>query len=374
MTGSLQKKGKVWYAVINTFNEKGKRQLKWISTGKNKKPDAQKVLTEILSKMDKNTYIDPVKTLFSDFMLDWLDNIIKSHVEQTTWEGYTTNIMVHIEPYFKAKRLKLSEITAMDLQQYFNKKLNEGLSACYLKKHHVNIKKALDYATKLGLINSNPIQHVTMPKIKKHDAKYYTVEQLEQLLTVTKGSNIESAVFLTVHYGFRRGEALGLRWSDINFKEGTLKVCNTRTRVAKNVEKKPKSESSIRTLPLIPRVTEYLKSLKQQQEEHKNAFGNCYNDNDYVCRYSDGTPVNVNTIDHAFKRTLEDNKMPHIRFHDLRHSTASYLIKNGLSLKEIQIWLGHSDISITANIYTHVDSEMKMNTASKINELFSAVS
>lgn len=121
MTGSLQKKGKVWYAVINTFDEKGKRKIKWISTGKSKKPDAQKVLTEILSKMDKNTYIDPVKTLFSDFMLDWLENIIKSHIEQTTWEGYTTNIRVHIEPYFKAKRLKLSEITAMDLQQYFKK-------------------------------------------------------------------------------------------------------------------------------------------------------------------------------------------------------------------------------------------------------------
>lgn len=253
MTGSLQKKGKVWYAVINTFDDKGKRKQKWIPTGKNKKPDAQKVMTEILSKMDKNTYIDPVKTLFSDFMTDWLDNIIKSHIEQTTWEGYTTNIRVHIEPYFMAKRLKLSEITAMDLQQYFNKKLNEGLSACYLKKHHANIKKALDYATKLGLINNNPIEHVTMPKIKKHDAQYYSVEQLEKLLSITKGTIIESAVFLTSHYGFRRGEVLGLRWRDIDFTEGVLKVCNTRTRVAKDIEKRPKSESSIRTLPLIPR-------------------------------------------------------------------------------------------------------------------------
>ena len=191
------------------------------------------------------------------------------------------------------------------------------------------------------------MNHVTIPKIKKHDAKYYTVEQLEQLLKVTKGSNIESAVFLTVHYGFRRGEALGLRWSDIDFKEGTLKVSNTRTRVAKNIEKKPKSESSIRTLPLIPSVIEYLKALKEQQEEDKNIFGNCYNDNDYVCRYLDGTPVNVNTLNHVFKRTLEENNMLHIRFHDLRHSTASYLIKNGLSLKEIQVWLGHSNISNT---------------------------
>ncbi len=373
MTGSLQKKGKVWYAVVNQYSENGERKLKWISTHEKKKPDAQKVLTEILSKMDKNTYIDPVKTLFSEFMTDWLDNVIKSHIEQTTWDGYNTNIRVHIEPYFKVKRLTLSEIKPMDLQSYFNKKSKTGLSACYLKKHHANMKKALDYAVKMGLLNSNPIQHVTLPKIKKYDAEYYSVEQLEKLLLITKGTNIESAVFLASHYGFRRGEVLGLRWKDINFSEGILKVCNTRTRVATNVEKRPKSESSIRTLPLIPIVADYLKALKEQQEEDKNTFGNCYNYNDYVCRYSDGTPVNVNTIDHAFKRTLEENKMPHIRFHDLRHSTACYLIKHGIGLKEIQVWLGHSDISITANIYAHVDAEMKRGTASKINELFAAV-
>jgi integrase len=161
------------------------------------------------------------------------------------------------------------------------------------------MKKALDYAAKMRLLNSNPIQHVTLPKLKKYDAEYYSVEQLEKLLSITKGTNIVSAVFLASHYGFRRGEVLGLRWSDIDFKEGVLKVCNTRTRVATNVEKRPKSESSIRTLPLIPLVVEYLKALKEQQEEDKNTFGNCYNENDYVCRYSDGTPVNVNTINHV---------------------------------------------------------------------------
>lgn len=180
---------------------------------------------------------------------------------------------------------------------------------------------------------------------------------------------------MTAHYGFRRGEALGLRWKDIDFKDGVLKVCNTRTRVASNVEKRPKSESSLRVLPLIPRVCEYLQNLIQQQEADKQEFGDCYQENDYVCKYRNGTPLNVNTINHAFKRILKANDMPHIRFHDLRHSTASYLLKNGLSLKEIQTWLGHSDISTTANIYAHVDAEMKRNTAAKINELFkSAVS
>ncbi len=187
------------------------------------------------------------------------------------------------------------------------------------------MKKALDFAVKMGLLNANPIGFVQVPKIKKYDANYYTVEQLDNLITITKGTIIESAVYLTVHCGFRRGEILGLRWQDIDFKEGVLKVRNTRTRVATNVEKRPKSESSIRTLPLIPRVNEYLKALKEQQEQDKNLYGNSYKESDYVCRYEDGTPVNVNTIDHVFKRILANNNMPHIRFHDLRHSTACYV-------------------------------------------------
>lgn len=370
MTGSLQKKGNVWYAVINQINERGERRQKWISTRKTRKPEAQVILTDILSKMDNGKYYDPVKILFSDFMIDWLDNIIKNEVEPTTWEGYNTNVKGHIEPYFKTKRITLSELKPIALQKYFNDKYKDGLSACYLKKHHANIKKALDFAVKMGILGNNPIEHVSLPKLKKYDSNYYTVVQLDKLIDITKGTIIESAVFLTIHYGFRRGEVLGLRWMDIDFDEGILRVRNTRTRVATDIEKMPKSESSIRTLPLMPNVVEYLKTLREQQENEKNEFGDCYKDSDYVCRYADGIPVNVNTINHSFKRILEVHKMPHIRFHDLRHSTASYLLKNGLSLKEIQIWLGHSDISITANLYTHVDAEMKRNTANKINELF----
>lgn len=181
---------------------------------------------------------------------------------------------------------------------------------------------------------------------------------------------IKTSVFLTVHYGFRRGEVLGLRWSDIDFEDGTLTIHNQMTKVNHEVEKCVKTKSSIRILPLIPNVTDYLKKLKVKQKENKLLLGIEYKDNDYVCKYADGTPTNITTLNHTLTRLLEKHNMKHIRFHDLRHSTASYLLKNGLSLKEIQEWLGHSDIKITANIYAHIDVEMKKNTANKINELF----
>jgi hypothetical protein len=148
------------------YSENCKRKQKWITEGNKKKPDAQMVLTEVLSDMDRNTYIDPVKTLFSDFTVDWLDNIIKNQIEPTTWEGYTTNIKVHNEPYFKVKRLTISQSKPMDLQQYFNIQYNGGLSACYLKKHYANMKKALNYAHNIRKEGSTgkPVNPFTLAK------------------------------------------------------------------------------------------------------------------------------------------------------------------------------------------------------------------
>ena len=265
------------------------------------------------------------------------------------------------------------------IQNYFNEKYSSGkrreeggLSPSFLKKHYSVLKRALDYAVKIKLIPINPILNVELPKQQRYNAKYYSVEQLEKLLEITKGTIIESVVFIAVHYGLRRGEILGMRYEDVDFKEKTITIRNTRTKVRTDVEKRPKSDASMRTLPLIPRVEEYLMKLKESQAMDKLLFGKEYNDNDYICKYADGTPVNIGTLSHKFRKILEKNQMPHIRFHDIRHSVASYLLKNGISLKEIQLWCGHSDIAVTAMFYTHVDIEMKRNTGNKINELFAS--
>lgn len=228
----------------------------------------------------------------------------------------------------------------------------------------------MDYAVKCKVISINPILNVELPKVNKYIANYYSVEQLEKLLEISQNTIIESAVFLAVHYGLRRGEILGMRYSDIDFSEKTITIRNTRTGVYTNVEKQPKSIASIRTLPLIPRVEEYLIKLKKRQREEAKLFGREYNKNDYICKTADGIPLSINSLSSMFKRLLERNNMPHIRFHDIRHSVASFLLKNGVSLKEIQLWCGHSDISVTAMFYTHVDFEMKKNTGDKINEIF----
>lgn len=369
MEGSLQKKGSIWYAVISK-KEGNKFKTKWISTKCKGKTEAGKVLRNILNDLENDTYIEPSKQLFSDFMIEWLDNVIKPQIEMTTWDGYNNIIKKHIVPYFLDKCIKLTDLKTIHLQKYFDEKYKSGLSGNYLKRHRACMKKALDYAVRMEIIRANHITNVIMPKRKKFEVNYYSTEELEELIKVSKGTKIETAILLGVYFGLRRGEILGLRWQDIDFNNKTINICNTRTKVFRKVEKAPKSESSKRVLPLLPILEKHLRALSLKQKQDKLLFGNTYDDNDYVVKYITGKPVGVGSIDALFKKILIKNNLKNIRLHDLRHSNASFLLKQGLSLKEIQVWLGHANYQTTANIYAHVDSEMKKNTANAIEKLF----
>jgi integrase len=382
MSGSLQKKGKYYYAVVYLNDESGERKAKWISTKCQKKGDAEKFLRKILSSIDDNTFVMPKKVTFSVFIIYWLNNVIKNEVEQTTWESYELVVGKHIVPYFKGQLndISLQDLQPLHLQKYYQDKFKgnestavKGLSAITLSKHHANIKKALDYAVRMKLISFNPADRIQLPKKDKYHANYYTVEQLEKLFEVCLGTPIESAVYIAAHYGLRRGEVLGLKWDAINFKEQTITIRETIVKFGKNaITKKPKSESSLRTLPLMNNIGEYLKSLKNNQKKNKLQFGKDYNDEGFVCCWSDGSQIKTDYLNHTFKKILEKNNLSHIRFHDLRHSAASYLIKHGVDLKNVQAWLGHADFSTTANTYAHIDDESKKNTANTINNIFNS--
>ncbi|MEK5181144.1 tyrosine-type recombinase/integrase [Paenibacillus odorifer] len=381
MKGSLLKRNKYWYIIVETKDESGKRKQKWINTKCEKKTDAEKVLRETLTKIDNNNFVLPQRKLkFTEFMLDWLHNVIKSEVEETTWEGYEMIVTKHIIPYFKSKNdILLQELQPMHLQKYYETKYQEdqltgkkGLSAKTLRRHHANIRSALKFGVRMNLIPFNPADRIVLPKQEKFNASYYTVEQLEKLFEVCLDTPIESAVYLAAHYGLRRSEVLGLKWDCINFEEKTISIREVRVKYGKEVVvKKPKSESSQRILPLMEKLEDYLLHLKKQRKKNKQQYGKDFFDIGLVCCLPDGSPMKTEYLNHKFKDILAKNELPHIRFHDLRHSTASYLIKHGVSLKEIQVWLGHSTISITANTYTHIDMETKKDTAQKINDLFS---
>ena len=377
MNASLQKKGNIYYAVVSLNAGAGKRKTKWVSTKYSKKSEAAVAMRDILSRMEHGDTMNGTKYDFLEFLSYWLENIIKPQIEQTTYEGYAKNLEDHIKPYFLSMNLKLADVKLAHLQRFINDQHKSGrldgtggLSGQSIKKYMANISKALDYAVKTGLIPQNPARYVEFPKSKAFVGSFYSIAEIDQLLAVCKGTPIEAPIILATHYGLRRGEIMGLRWCDVDFLENTLSICNTRVRIKDECEKPPKSESSRRTFPLIPSVKAYLETLKAEQDRNRADCGNSYIENDFLCKWPDGRPMELGYINSALTRILRESGMRHIRLHDLRHSTASYLNKLGFSPKEIQVWLGHSDIKTTMNIYTHIDIGMKENIAAKIDGLF----
>lgn len=264
----------------------------------------------------------------------------------------------------------LSGITAQDLQEYYNTKLDEGLSVCTMKKHSAILHGALAEAYKKDMIAANPADKVTLPRKKKFYGQSYSVEEVQQLLSVLNDDPIRPAVILAVMYGLRRSEAVGLRWKDIDFKNKTMTICNTVTRMATVHElEETKNESSHRTLPLIPGTEEYLQSLRREQKETMLLCGNRFDDSCHVCTWPDGRSLQPDYVSQHFNQVLKKNNFRVIRYHDLRHTAGSMLLQKGIDIKTIQHFLGHSQASTTVNIYLHSISNGTVDAANAIGSM-----
>ena len=243
---------------------------------------------------------------------------------------------------------------------------------CYF--YHANIRKALSDAAKLKLIPYNPAAEVERPKKDNFVASYYSADELMEVLPIFANTKMELPVMLAAFYGLRRSEVIGLQWSAIDFERKIVTISRTFERI--NVDGKmvdvskcrTKNKASFRSLPLIPAVEQaLLKAQKRQHQQMKLCGGSyCKEYKDYICVDDMGHLVTPDYVTRVFREMLLKNGFRPIRYHDLRHSCASLLIKNKVTMKEVQMWLGHSSFSTTANIYAHIDVDSKMEAANMI--------
>ena len=382
MTGSLQIKNNKYYIVLNTY-ENGKRKIKWINTdlpAKGNKTKAQKLLRETLSEYEEieeqrakeeadrgnMPFVDAIKLWYTEKTEDF-----EHPIDEVTKQGYVNLMKNHIFPYFEKKRFRLCEINKDNLQAFINEKAKNGrlngkggLATRSLKLIKNIVNQTLLYCVAEGMIPNNPCQFVKLPACERYEAKFYTKSQIETLLEKIKDEPLYPLVRLTALYGLRRSEALGLCWDCVNFEAETITIRRTVSRVTSIVAKdKTKNNASRRSFPMTPDIKELLLELKAQQEKDKEFFGDNYYECDYVFRWSDGRPFSPDYVTGKFQSLLKAHRMPKIRFHELRHSAASNLLSLGFSLKDVQEWLGHSDIKTTANIYGHLDAKRKMSMA-----------
>lgn len=373
VAGHLREKSGYYYAVLNYTDSLGKRKTKWISTGltvKGNKKRAEAIL------MDARRNFNPEEPkvmngdiLFADYMEQWLE-IIKSSVAVPTFASYSTTVKKIVAPYFRKKEVTLKNLTAKDIQEFYMKEL-QRVSASSVIHYHANIHKALKYAVKIDLIDVNPADKVERPKKDRYVGSFYDADEVNALFEAAKGTKLEMPILFGAFYGLRRSEAIGLKWDAIDFEQNTITIRHTvtscdldgkRVLVASDTTK---TKSSMRTLPLVPFMRERLLALKEEQKENRRLCGRSYIKDylEYICVNEIGDLIKPHYVTTAFPDLLKANGMRHIRYHDLRHSCASLLLANGVPMKQIQEWLGHSDFSTTANIYAHLDYSSKLTSA-----------
>lgn len=373
MTGTLQiKKGK-YYCVLDYKDNAGVRKLKWVSTGLEAKGNKRKA-TEFLNNLlleysKKELSSNPDDVLFTDYLMQWLENK-KSKVDPITWQGYSIYVNKHIIPFFQNKNLTLSQLRPHHVSEYYDFKFTAGrldgkpggLAVRTIKSHSLIIKEVLDDALIKEIIPKNVASKVPLPKQKEKIRKetFLNAKEANEVLSMFKGHHLQALIYMTLYYGLRRSEVLGLKWSAIDFKNNKFKINHTVVKhmiiVAKD---KTKTEASRREYTLLPEIKAVLLNLQKETKMNRKLFGKEFQNTDYVFTWPDGRPYRPDYITKEFQKVLSKNNFPHMRFHDLRHSCASILYDKGWELKDIQLWLGHADIETTANIYTHISKARK---------------
>lgn len=380
VAGHLQEKNGMFYVVLNYRDENGKRKTPWISTNlpvKGNKKRAENFMMDVrrnfvppnVQRIEEREAMQKGDILFTDFLLKWL-RVAKSTVKLTTYASYEMMATRIIIPYFETLNIKLKELTTEDIQEFYRAQL-ERVSANTVIHYHAVIHRALKYAVKIKTIQSNPAVNVERPRKEKFIGSFYDKKEINTLFDIIQGHPLEVAIKLAAFYGLRREEIIGLKWTAIDFENNTLTIQHTVTECnldGKHIEvasDTAKTDSSLRTMPLVTNFREMLLAKKEKQEHYRKLCGRSYCKEylDYIFVNEMGERWKPRYLSDGFKRILEQNGLRRIRFHDLRHTCASLLLANNVPMKKIQEWLGHSDFSTTANIYAHLDFQSKISSA-----------
>ena len=378
VTGSIYERKGIYYAIVSYYVD-GRRKQKSVSTGLPVKGNKRRAL-EFLENL-KRTYetkesmenMDGSRLLMTDYMDEWL-KIVKPLVERATYKSYDNMVSARIRPHFEKLNLLLTEVEPKHIKMLYDEILEQGYTTNTVIHYHAVLHQALAYAVKNDYILSTPADRVKRPKKNKHISSFYTKEEILTLLDIAKDDPIYIPIVLSAYYGFRRSETLGMRWSAIDFENKTITVNHKVTELTENgktivyAEDKLKTKSSYRTLPLIPVVEEKLLEHKAKLERNQKLFGNSYCKEymDYVCVDEMGKLFRPNFVSDHFGWLLKKYGLKKLTFKELRHSCASMLVAEGIPMKSIQEWLGHSNFSTTADIYSHIDYHAKQQSAAAI--------
>jgi integrase len=365
--GSIfQRRDGRWCGILSLGWENGRRKRK--SFYGVTAAEVQARLLKARSDHARNLPVATERQSVTQFLTHWLDHTVKPNTRPRSYESFEIIIRKHITP--EIGRTRLEKLTPQQVQALLDRKLKSGLAPQTVVHIRMVLRTALNQAMKWSLIARNPAALVDPPRIPRSEIRPLTAEEARRFLQAAKGERFEALYTLALFSGLRRGEILGLRWSDVDLDARALRVNQAIQRVGGKLRAaETKTERSRRTIALPASVIAVLRAHRVRQLQERLIAGSLWQDSGLVFTSRIGTPVEPRNLHRDFVRVLKVANVARIRFHDLRHSAASLLLAQGVPLRMIMEQLGHSSIALTANTYAHVMPAAMRDVADKMEAI-----
>ena len=360
----FQRKDGRWVAQIRLDN--GKQKQRYCKTEK----EANAALRKMLHEKEQGMLATGPSQTLKTYLGQWLEQVHKTRVRKGSYNLYKIMLNKHIIPALG--HIQLQRLTAQHVQAFYTHELESGLAAKTVRGYHALLHTALKNAVKWNLIARNVCDLVSPPIPQRHEMQTLTSEQAQRLLEVTQEHGLNVLLTVAITTGMRKGELFGLHWQDIDFEEGCLYVRRTIARIGTFgiVESEPKTQRSRRKIILPAFVLDALKQHQVYQQTLPEKAGTHWQEKGIVFCNGYGGYLEVARFHRMFKQLLESAELPNIRFHDLRHSAATILFRMGIHPKVVQELLGHSNIGITMDTYSHMLPTMQQEAMNKLDNLF----
>lgn len=333
------------------------------------KAEVRAKLTKALAERDSRLTFEAKNYTLRSYLEQWLETSVRHSVKQSTYESYEYVVRRHLVPAFGSKMLK--NLSPAQVQDLYRQKLDCGLSRRTVQLIHTTLHKALKQAMKWGLVPRNIAEAVEAPRPQRKEIHPLAPEQVKQLLEAARGDRLEALYVLAVTTGLRQGELLGLRWQDVDLEQKVLRVRQQLTRTRTGLSFTAPKNGKGRNVALMDLGVGALRDHRKRQTDEKWKMGNLWQETGLVFTAVTGTPVDVgNLTNRSFKPLLKRADLPKVRFHDLRHTFATLFLSNGTHPKIVQEMLGHANISITMDTYSHVLPNMQEEAVKAMQDTF----
>ena len=375
MRGSIRQRSKGTWQIRYEAPPDSNGYRKQVSeTVRGTRKEAERVLREQLTQVESGGFVSTSNETVALFLDKWLHTYAATNTSLRTQAGYQANIRSYIKPAIG--NVKLQSLQPQHIQALYAGMLDRGLSGRTVHHVHVLLKEALSHAVKWGLLVRNPSEATTPPRPEKKELEMWPVETLVSFLQTTESSKYGDIYHLCVLTGMRRSELLGLTWNAIDFEACQIMVVKTLQRIDGHglVEGQPKTEKSRRTVALSLETITLLRRVKRKQIEQRLAAGQAWTDSKFVFTQPDGKPIDSNRVTRDFQKLVRANGLPHLTLKGLRHAHATLLLSKGVHPKIVSERLGHSNISTTMDIYSHVIPGMQERAAQAIDEVLGSAS